>query len=241
MTVTSGTVPRAVLLPGTGSDADFLTRAFGSALSAAGIELCAVDPDPGAVIASYHRALDAAASAPGPLLVGGVSLGGAVAARWAYRNQNRLSGLLVALPAWLGNAEGAPASLSALYSARRLREVGLAAVLAEVRRSSPAWLAAELSRAWACQWPELPRSLEEAAGQPGPTEQELTRLRVPTGLVAAVDDAVHPLPVAQRWARCCPAAQLSTVRLAELGTDPGVLGIGVVAAWEAARALVPAG
>ena len=117
----------------------------------------------------------------------------------------------------------------------------LAAVLEEVRRSSPAWLSAELSRAWQRQWPDLPQSLDDAAAQPGPTEQELANLRVPTGVVGAVDDAVHPLTVAQQWAGASPAAALATVHLDELGANPGVLGAACVRSWRKASKCLSAG
>ena len=228
--------PRAVLLPGTGSDADFMARAFGAALAARGIELIAVAPDPRAVVAGYLAALDEAAGMPGVLLVGGVSLGAAVVARWAVRQPRRLSGMLIGLPAWLGSPAGAPASLSAGHSAAALRLHGLPAVLRDVHSSSPAWLAEELSRAWRRQWPDLPRAFDEAAEQPGPTEAELTQLAVPTGVVGAVDDAVHPISVARAWVRASPSAHLATIRLAELGAHPAVLGERCLRSWAAACA-----
>ena len=74
----------AVLLPGSGSDADFVLRAFAPLT-----ELCArtvaVDAAPPSVVAGYRAALDAAAS-DGPMLACGVSLGSAVAASWALEN-----------------------------------------------------------------------------------------------------------------------------------------------------------
>jgi pimeloyl-ACP methyl ester carboxylesterase len=76
----------AVLLPGAGSSADFLRRAFGPALRSAGYELVAVSPAPGPdVVTGLYAALDAAAAEHGPALrlVGGVSLGAHVATRWA--------------------------------------------------------------------------------------------------------------------------------------------------------------
>ncbi len=49
---------------------------------------------------------------------------------------------------------------------------------------------------------------------------------MPTGVVAAVDDAVHPLTVAQAWVHASPNAQPVTVRLDQLGADPAALGAG---------------
>ncbi|MDQ2722272.1 MAG: alpha/beta hydrolase [Actinomycetota bacterium] len=231
---------RAVLLPGSGSDDDFVRRAFGAALSVNNIELIAVVPQPGAVIPAYHAALDDAAEAPGPLLVGGVSLGAIVAAQWALRHQTRLSGLLIALPPWLGAPGDAPAALSASHSAEQLRRHGLASVLRDVDRTSPTWLAAELSRAWHGQWPELPQALDDAARQHGPTATEVSRLHVPTGIAGAVHDPVHPVTVARAWAGASPDAQLVTIELAALGADPAVLGAACVAGWQsrAARAAI---
>jgi pimeloyl-ACP methyl ester carboxylesterase len=76
----------AVILPGAGSSADFVARAFGPALRAAGYELVAPAPVPGpGLVRDAVRALDDAAAACGPALrlVGGVSLGAHLAARWA--------------------------------------------------------------------------------------------------------------------------------------------------------------
>ena len=227
---------RAVLLPGSGSDGDFLRRAFGAVLCAHDIELIAVVPQPRAVIPAYYAALDDAAETSGPLLVGGVSLGAIVAAHWALRHQARLSGLLIALPPWLGAPGDAPAALSASHSAEQLRRHGLAAVLRDIDRTSPAWLAAELSRAWQGQWPELPRALDDAARQHGPTATELSRLHVPTGVAGAVHDPVHPVTVARAWAGASPNAQLVTVDLAALGADPAVLGAACVAGWRSCTA-----
>lgn len=94
----------AVVLPGTGSDAHFVERAFAGPLAAAGVRTVAVDPDPARVVGSYLDALDRAA-AEGPVLAGGVSLGAAVALRWAAENSGRTVGVLAALPAWTGSPE----------------------------------------------------------------------------------------------------------------------------------------
>ncbi|AXY52036.1 alpha/beta hydrolase [Rhodococcus ruber] len=213
----------AVILPGTGSDAHFAERAFAGPLAATGVRTVAVDPDPARVVGSYVDALDRAA-AEGPVLVGGVSLGAAVALRWAAENPGRTVGVLAALPAWTGSPDAAPAAASARWTAGELRTHGLAAVTAAMVASSPAWLGTELARSWRSQWPGLPAALDEASRYWALDLHELQAVEVPVGIAAAVDDAVHPLAVAQEWCAHLTRAALGTVTLAEIGADPSVLG-----------------
>nr|HRC50475.1 alpha/beta hydrolase [Gordonia sp. (in: high G+C Gram-positive bacteria)] len=63
-----------VAMAGTGSDADYVVRAFGPAARQAGRELVALQPGAD-LVDDYVRALDAAADEYGPILVGGVSIG----------------------------------------------------------------------------------------------------------------------------------------------------------------------
>jgi hypothetical protein len=93
-----------------------------------------------------------------------------------------------------------------------------------MRASSPAWLADELTRSWLSQWPELPEAMEQAAAYAAPTRSELSRLRAPMSVVAAVDDPIHPLDVAIEWVAAAPRAALRTVSLGELGPEPPILG-----------------
>jgi hypothetical protein len=75
----------AVVLPGAGSSAEFVRRAFARPLREAGYALVAPAPVPGPdLVAASFRALDAAAAEYGPRLrlVGGVSLGAHTAVRW---------------------------------------------------------------------------------------------------------------------------------------------------------------
>ena len=81
----SGVDQVAVVLPGAGSSAEFVRRAFARPLREAGYALVAPAPVPGSdLVAASFRALDAAAAQYGPRLrlVGGVSLGAHTAARW---------------------------------------------------------------------------------------------------------------------------------------------------------------
>lgn len=214
----------AVVLPGTGSDADFVHRAFAPSLAESGIEVIAVEPDPRRVVESYRDAMRDAAARTGHILVGGVSIGAAVALQWASEHPETTFGVLAALPAWTGSPNDAPAAASAKYTAQRLRELGLDAVTTEMTESSPSWLGDELAKSWKSQWPHLPNALDEAAGYRALDAEELAQLVVPVGIAAAVDDQVHPLGVAQEWAARIPRAALSMSTLAEIGADPSTLG-----------------
>lgn len=166
-------------------------------------------------------------------LVGGISLGAHVAARWAARAvpSGRVAGLLLALPAWTGPPSvTTPAVAAARWTGARAREGGVAAAVAATA-GAPPWLAEELGRAWAGYGAGLAPALEAAAGEPAPTEVELGALAVPVGLAALVDDPVHPLAVAQRWQAALPRSALVTTTLAAFGADPGALGRAAVSAW----------
>ena len=212
-----------VLLPGTGSDEIYLKRVFSGPLRDAGARLVAVRPRPRELLSGYTGALDEAAAA-GPIAVGGVSLGAAVAAAWALDNPGRVVAVLAALPPWTGPPGDAPGAVSARHTAAELRRGGLAGTTAAMRSSSPAWLGDELARSWRRQWPDLPEALEEAARFVAPTAAELGRLAAPMGVAAAGDDPIHPLSVAGEWVRAAPRAALRTVALTRFGPDPAALG-----------------
>lgn len=224
-----------VLLPGTGSDDDYLRRVFAGPLRTCGAEAVPVRPRPDGLVAGYLQALEEAA-ATGPIAVGGISLGAAVAAAWALAHPERTVAVLAALPPWTGAAGTAPAAVSARHTAAQLRRDGLLAVTERMRASSPPWLADELARSWSRQWPQLPAAFDEAAGYLAPLPAQLRTLAPPLGVVGAPDDLVHPLSVAREWADEAPRAALRTVGLAEFGPDPSVLGRACLAALAAAAA-----
>src|SRR5258708_39044145 len=68
-----------VLLPGTGSDDDYVYRAFSAAMHEVGAVVVTPAPQPDRLIDGYRNALDNAARA-NPIAVGGASIGAAVAA-----------------------------------------------------------------------------------------------------------------------------------------------------------------
>jgi pimeloyl-ACP methyl ester carboxylesterase len=218
-----------VLLPGTGSDDDYVHRAFFGPLREVGALLVAPPPRPDRLIVGYLSALDDAAR-EGPIGVGGVSIGAAVGAAWALAHPDHTIAVLAALPAWAGAPGAAPAALAARHSASQLRADGLAATTTQLRASSPPWLADELARSWRAQWPQLPDAMEEAAAYVAPSCVELTGLAAPLAVAAAIDDPIHPLQVAVDWVTAAPRAALRTVTLDQIGTDPAALGAACLAA-----------
>jgi len=218
------------MLPGSGSDEVFIRSVFACALAGVGVELVAPAPRRGPdVVAGYRAALEAAG--PGPVLVGGVSLGAHVAARWAAAApRGRVAGLLLALPAWTGLPHAAPAAVAARRTAAQARRGGVAAAVA-ASAGAPSWLVAELGRAWAGYGAGLAPAFEAAAEEPAPSTAELAGLDVPVGVAALVDDPVHPLEVAQEWHAALPRSALVTTTLAAFGADPGALGRAAALAW----------
>jgi pimeloyl-ACP methyl ester carboxylesterase len=221
------------VLPGSGSAAGFVTRAFGPALAAAGYALVAPEPEPGpGVVEAAFAALDDAVGRHDVRLVGGVSLGAHVAARWAAARPAtlpRLRGLLLALPAWTG-PPGAVAAASAAAAAR-VRALGVARAVDLARRDGVPWVADELALAWPGYGGALADTLEAAARSAGPLPAELARITLPVGLAAFVDDPLHPVAVAEHWASVLPRAVLHRLALADCAADRAALGGAAVSAW----------
>ncbi|GAB93365.1 hypothetical protein [Gordonia rhizosphera] len=221
-----------VAIPGTGSDANYVRRAFGPAAEHLGLTLVAADPTTD-LVEGYRRLLAEVAATRGPLLVGGVSIGAAIALEWALHHP--CAGVWAALPAWTGDPAAAPASWSAVATARALATDGLEPTIAAMAASSPAWLAAELSRSWRALHPGLVDQLRAAAAFRSPGLAEIATLGAPLAITAAVDDPVHPLDVARGWAAAAPRSALTEVTLAEWGADPAVLGFGCARGWLSLR------
>jgi pimeloyl-ACP methyl ester carboxylesterase len=224
---------RAVVVPGSGSSVDFVTRAFGPPLAAAGYDLVAVEPAAGPdAVAGTLRALAEAVRRHRPALVGGVSLGAHLAVRWAATAATAEvppDGLLLALPAWTG--EPSAVAAASAYAADRLDTLGLAGALAEARAGGEPWVAAELAAAWPGYGDRLAETLRATARSPGPSAAELARVAAPVGIAAFTDDPLHPVAVAAHWAGLLPRAALRTLALADAAADRAVLGAATLVAW----------
>jgi pimeloyl-ACP methyl ester carboxylesterase len=218
-------VDTAVLLPGTGSDEVFVARVFAGPLADVGLAVEAPRPAVCAALAERHlAALDAAADRHGVIITGGISFGAHLAVEWAAANPDRCGGLLLAMPGWHGPPADAPGSVAARLGADAVDADGIDRALAAASSGVPAWLARELDRSWRRSGAGLAESLRVAAGRPAPTLRCLAGITAPAGVAGCVDDAVHPLAVARAWADALPRAALRTLKFAELGADPAVLG-----------------
>ncbi|GED97834.1 alpha/beta hydrolase [Gordonia crocea] len=220
-----------VAMPGTGSDADYVLRAFGPAAAATGRQLLALDPGDD-LVAGYERALDAAADEYGPIVAGGVSIGASIATRWAARvGPRRCAGVWAALPPWTGSPTGSPAAASAVATADALERDGLPRTVAAMAAGSPAWLADELTRSWTALYPGLIGQLRSAAALVGPGPAELGALAVPLVVVVGDGDPIHPAAVGEAWASSAPRSALRRTELAVWGNSPAVLGDLAAQAW----------
>ncbi|MGI6796346.1 alpha/beta hydrolase [Gordonia sp. LUNF6] len=231
-----------IVMPGTGSDADYAARVFGPAAASIGARLVSLEPESD-LVNSYSTRLDQVAAEGDDLLVGGISIGAAIAVEWALRSPlaQHCRGVLAALPPWSGPAADSLAALSARLTADAIERDGLAAAVAQMVRTSPAWLGAELSRSWRSLADRgLVEQLRAAAAHTAPAESELSALTVPLGVAAAPDDPLHPVEVGRAWAAYAPRAAVRAVPLTEFGPAPHRLGDACAAAWRDASAAAPA-
>lgn len=225
-----------IAMPGTGSDDDFVRRAFGPAAARLGVELIAPAPTAD-LVAGHRRALDAALDRHRRVVVGGVSIGAAIAVEWALAvGPHRCAGVWAALPAWSGSPDGSLAAASARATAQALAEDGLEATVEAMVASSPDWLADELSRSWRHLHPDLIPQLTDAARYRAPELAEMAELRVPLAVVAASDDPLHPMAVARAWCAAAPRSALLEVTLTGWGTDASLLGNSCADGWLALTA-----
>lgn len=229
--------PTAILLPGTGSDEHFVREVFAGPLADAGLNLLAPAPPVGIELGhGYLAELEHLAEQHSPVLVGGVSFGAHLATEWALRSHQQCAGLLLALPAWTGEAATAPAAIAANASADLVEREGLDRALAISVTDVPHWLARELDRSWRRHGDQLPGNLRSAARRRAPDISDVGELDVPVGIAACGDDPVHPASIAHALATALPNAALLETSLETVGADRTALGRAAVSAWLSACA-----
>ncbi len=241
------TRPVAVVLHGVGSTADFACRCLAAPLRSLGYDVVAPDlrghgastplGDPEKHSLDHHVAdLDVLASVVDVRLVAGISLGAEVALHWAGSQPvQKLDGLVVCLPGVAGPASTPAAANRA--TAAELNADGVAAVLDRMASADQAlpWVVKEVRHAWTQHAPaSLIAGLRAAAAATPVPDDVLATIAVPVGIVAALDDAGHPLSVARRLASLLREAALETLLLTSMADDRSVLGRSAVRALTAA-------
>jgi pimeloyl-ACP methyl ester carboxylesterase len=161
-------------------------------------------------------------------VVGGISLGAAIAVSVALRYPDRMLGLVLVRPAWID--QPLPENVR-LYStiARLIRERGSAQGLAEFR-TSPEFLAMErespdCARSLVGQF-EHPRAAEcvarlerLAADTPCVDRDWYGNLKIPTLILGNRQDPIHPWSLAQSLSELIPGAVLREVTPKSVGLD----------------------
>lgn len=152
-----------------------------------------------------------------PLVIGGISMGAAIALRIAVIRPDLVRGLILARPAWL--AEPAPANM------RPNAEVGALLARYPAEEAQRLFLASDTARRLATEAPDNLASLDgfffrqprhvtaallDAISNDGPgvTRGQLSALAVPALVIGHARDAVHPLPLARELASLMRHARL---------------------------------
>lgn len=160
-------------------------------------------------IATFAEDVAALVEATGvaPVVLGGVSMGAAIALRLAVHRPELVRGLVLVRPAWV--TEAGPENMAPNAEVGRL----LAALPAEEAREK--FLAGDTAKRLAAEAPDNLASLTSffsradlettaallqriSVDGPGVTEAQLRALRIPTLVVGHGRDAIHPLAHAER-------------------------------------------
>ncbi len=166
------------------------------------------DPQPG--LAKFSADVAALAEFTGrPVIVGGISMGAAIALRLAVTRPDLLSGLILVRPAWgpggvLPNLapNAAVGSLLMRLGAADARDQFLASPTAvRLREMSPDNLASLIGFFDREPLPHTAVLLTALPREPlGVTATEVAALRLPVLICGCAEDAIHPLPLAAQLA-----------------------------------------
>ena len=152
-------------------------------------------------------------------VAGGISLGAAIALHLAVHDPERVSALIIARPAWI--SEAAPENLATYIDVAELlaqygAEEGLERLQATERyqlvmRQSPD-NAASLRSFFAREPASTVALLSRIPAQgPGVTRQQVSRLALPTLVIANQGDHVHSIAMATAVAELIPGAKLTII------------------------------
>jgi pimeloyl-ACP methyl ester carboxylesterase len=163
---------------------------------------------------------------PGPVVLGGISMGAAIALRLAVVRPDLVQALILVRPAW--DVQAAPPNMEPNA------EVGGLLTRLDPDAARAAFAAGDTARRLAVEAPDNLASLmgffdrrpQEvtarllsaiAADGPGVTAAEVAALRLPVLVCGTAEDAVHPLALARRLAGMIPTS--SCVVLPPKGRD----------------------
>jgi pimeloyl-ACP methyl ester carboxylesterase len=155
-----------------------------------------------------------------PLVIGGISMGAAVAMRLAATRPDLVRGLVIARPAW--SAHAAPANMQPNAEVGEL----LSSMRPEAARQ--AFAAGSTAQRLAAESPDNLASLmgffsrepiavtaallsSISRDGPGIDADQLRRIAVPTLVIATRMDVVHPLSMAEELSRLIPHARLTEI------------------------------
>jgi pimeloyl-ACP methyl ester carboxylesterase len=155
----------------------------------------------------------------GRVVLGGISMGAALSLRLASRHPDLVERLVLVRPAWL-TAPRPPHLEILLLVAAHLRRAGGAGVADFIQTSAYRAVAAEspdnatsLRRQFEVEDPLRRATVLEriVACEPGVSDADLARLRLPVLVIASGEDALHPVALARELAGRLPRAELRLV------------------------------
>ena len=147
-----------------------------------------------------------------PVVLGGISMGAAIACRLAATQPGLVRALILVRPAWVCDA--APPNMAANREVgrllARLPAAAARAAFASSARDLPPDNRASLDGFFDRQPQAVTAALLQAiaADGPGIGESALAALRVPALICASAEDAIHPAAHAERLAALIPGARL---------------------------------
>jgi pimeloyl-ACP methyl ester carboxylesterase len=155
-----------------------------------------------------------------PLVIGGVSMGAAVALRLAVRRPKLVRGVILVRPAWVASAapdnmkpNAEVGQLLGSYAANEARRFFLAGETASrLKKDAPDNLAS-LVGFFSSARPAVTSALLRAIASDGPgvSEAEVRRIEAPTLVIGTKQDVVHPLAYAEALAMLIPNSRLVEV------------------------------
>src|SRR3984957_10282779 len=156
----------------------------------------------------------------GPIVVGGISMGAAIALHLAVHRPGIVRGLILARPAWI--AESAPANnipnalvgrllaeLSQEDAKKAFEASEIARILVEKAPDNLASLRGFFSREPQATTAALLQAI--AADGPGVSEEDLHNLEIPALIIGHDIDYIHPLSYAATISQLIPRSQLISV------------------------------